>query len=88
VSGCRVDWDAFDLDPPDPDPCGRTAEYRVTQGCIHEHVQEALVCDHHLGVMRGYLPLGQWACGRCVTERRHVCPAPVVALPLREDPPP
>jgi hypothetical protein len=79
---CRVDWQAFGVHPAGP-PCHRPAAYKIIQGCIHEHIHEALVCEWHLTIMLTYLPLDEWGCGPCAfNEPRHACNAPVVATAL------
>jgi hypothetical protein len=73
---CRMEWTAFGISHPGG-PCGGCLR-RVVQGCAHEHLSEGDVCDRHLAAMRGYLPLEEWACGRCMQgEPRHLCVAPV-----------
>jgi hypothetical protein len=90
VVTCCVDWDGFDLMPPDdldpPElvlPCTRAAEYRVIQACVHEHVTDSLACAAHLDMMRGLYPLAAWGCGRCIRGALpHMCIAPMTVLPL------
>ena len=77
---CQVNWYAFGLEPPETGPCQQQADFFIVQMCVHEHMQKAPVCGRHLEMMRSYLPLEQYGCGRCVhnVPTTHQCPAPVL----------
>src|SRR5271166_805861 len=90
VLTCRIDWRALDLDPPDEldlpaggcptlGECRCPAIYRVTQGCPHEHIIQAVACGHCVAVMRSYEPFERWACAACLRGAdSHLCAAPVL----------
>lgn len=88
---CYIDWRAFDLEPPDagefacptPAGCRCLATHRLVQGCVHEHVTQALACGHCLGYMRSLEPFARWGCAACLRGAdAHYCCAPLVSRTL------
>ena len=79
MSACQVNWRAFGLEPPETERCQEQAAFWIRQMCVHEHLQQAPICIRHLEIMRSYLSLDQYDCGRCAhhVSESHQCLAPV-----------
>lgn len=57
------------------EPCGAGSVIKLLSGCIHEHLYQADVCQHHIEqVARGE----SW-CGACADLDGHQCPITVLA---------
>jgi hypothetical protein len=83
---CRVDWQAFGLEPPAPEGCARPSAFGIVQACVHEHVQEALPCAGCLAYMRSLEPLDRWGCAPCLLAKpSHQCTAPVIVTALARE---
>jgi hypothetical protein len=54
------------------EPCGEPATVTGRSGCVHEHVWNTAVCEHHATVTL--------YCETCYALDQHRCPAPMTRM--------